>query len=164
MDEKPSSQQQLLELLAKNGFHERYYDFVDAARQTASKERCTYEQFCEVLSKERLFEHCKKERFFWLEETIGTWLFTLKLAYFHSKLELIISAKRNGQTVGGVVPKLAREAAQVLDPEFTPQPLSPKIPFANQTELRAAAAFGVSLYEDVKSTVLSFTPWNTDRS
>lgn len=155
MDEKPDPQPQFLEVLAKTGFHERYYDFVDAARQSASEERCSYQQFCEVLGEEHRFEHCKKERFFRLEETIDSWHFVLKLAYFHSKLELIVSAKREGETLGGVVTKLAREAAQVLDPEFTPKPRAPKIPFSNQTELRAAVAFAMSLFDDVKSTILS---------
>ena len=151
------TEQQLIELLAKADFHKRYYDFIDKAKRTAGKEKCTYQSFCEVISEDTRCKHHKSERFFQLRETDGQWEFTLKLAYCYGKLELIMSGTHNGKNIGGVVTRLALESARVLDPEFMPKPLAPKIPFSTQAELREAVAFSVSLYEVMKSAILTFT-------
>ena len=151
-------QPQLLDLLAAIGFHEKYYGFVEQAKQGSST-RCSYETFCDVLAGDARLHHNQRERFFRLQEAVDAWQFDLKLAYLHSRLEAIVYVRLGGQAMGGVFPQLAREAARRFDPDFEPKPRSPKLPLGDVEETRAAVRFAISLYESLKAAVLSHSGW-----
>ncbi|MBD2609890.1 hypothetical protein H6G94_01130 [Nostoc punctiforme FACHB-252] len=159
MNEQKIFSYQLLELLNQINFSQKYYDYYAKSKENSSQEKSVLktEDFAAALSSTSLdFSYNKKERFFHYEENNNKWQFELNISFSKSYIELILSVENEllGYA-GGPFPKLAREAAQLSNPNFQYSPASPKIPFSNREELQEAVNFGVSLFEEIKQAILS---------
>lgn len=159
MNEQKVLSTKLLEILNKINFSQKYYDYYAKNRAISNTQKSilSSEDFAAVLSSTFLdFSYSKKEKFFHHKEIIKTWEFDLKISFSNSYIELILSVEHEllGYA-GGPFPKLAREAAQLSNPNFQYSPASPKIPFSNRDELQQAVNFSVSLFEEIKQAILS---------
>lgn len=164
MTDRETLYAKLVELLTSIDFDRRYYDFYLSHRQNERKSmpgasQKDYEAALAITGLD--FKYVKKDRFFshiekWENGDVG-----LKVAFPHSTVELILSVGIKDEKIGGPFPKLAREIGQRRDPDFSPSPASPKLPFSNEDELREAVRFGVSLFEDAKQVILSHKDWDS---
>jgi len=156
--------EQALEVLAKIDFAGRYYDYYKSRAEIEKKGNSTLNQedFETVLSQSGMkFKYVKKDKFFSCKEISRSLSFELKIAFPYSTVELILSIKDGTEYFGGPFARIARQVAQVADPSFSPYPASPKLPFSNVEELQEAIQFGISLFKEVKITLLSEIPFQT---
>ncbi|WP_407889377.1 hypothetical protein [Scytonema sp. NUACC26] len=157
LQEKLSNQ--LIRVLNAINFSQRYYNFYEQKKEAISshkkKSMASYEDLAAALSSiSQDFKYYKKENLITYKETFDKWEFVLNIAFTFSYVELILSIKNEHEYAGGPFPKLAREAAQLSDPEFKYSPASPKIPFSNPTEFLSAVNFGISVFQEVKQAIL----------
>ncbi|HAG83791.1 MAG TPA: hypothetical protein DCL61_22245 [Cyanobacteria bacterium UBA12227] len=149
------------ELLAGINFEKRYYEYYENCR--GREKMAGYNrQDCEaVLASTSLeFKYYKKENFFSHKQVYKKNEFILNVAFPYSTVELIFSVKAKDEVIGGPFSLLARQVAQLREPNFEYSPPYPKIRFSNLDELQEAVKFGISLFEDVKQVILSDNDWN----
>lgn len=158
MSDQETLEGKLLELLAKIDLAKRYYGYYESHRDREEKEMpgAGSEDFKAALATTPLdFKHSKKENFFSHTERHGSCTLIFNVAFRYSAVEFILSVKTKHGVIGGPYASLAYDVGQLRDPNFSPDPVYPKLPFSNADELREVVQFGVSLFEEVKPLILS---------
>src|ERR1051326_3216949 len=158
MKDEEATQKKLLELLMNIDFDKKYFEYYDShsEREQNKMSGAGNKDYKAALATTPLdFKYSSREKFFSHTEKESSCTFILNEAFRYSTAELIFYVETKQGSVGGPVPKLAREAGQLRDPNFSPSPTSPKLPFSNADELREVVQFGVSLFEDAKRVILS---------
>jgi hypothetical protein len=162
-----SLRRRFLELLLEVEFSERYFVYYESHRNIEDLEsNVSMKDMEDVLSQTKLnFVYNKRERFFFLKEACGNsdLQFGVALLY-RSSLELTLYLNSSVGVLGDPFPKLAREVGQLFDPDFTYNPLSPKLPVSCVENLREAVEFGVSLFQDARCKLCSFDGWRKDEA
>ncbi|MEC4815532.1 MAG: hypothetical protein SAK29_19985 [Scytonema sp. PMC 1069.18] len=157
LQEKLSNQ--MIQVLNAIHFPQRYYNFYEQKKEAISshkkKSMASHKDLVAAFSSMSLdFKYYQKENLMTHKEKFEQWELVLNIAFTFDYVELILSIKNEHEYAGGPFPKLAREAAQLLDPEFKYSPASPKIPFSNLTEFLSAVNFGISVFQEVKQAIL----------
>ena len=158
--------EQLLKLLTDINFDQRYYDYVDAHKN--SEATLTQAQIKEQIKNAlqnsgNAASYNQKEKFFRFEEQAGPYTLANTIAlYYESGLELIILVQNDSDKFGGPLHGLARDVALKRDPKFSYSPRYPRIPFGNKEELTEAVDFSLELFNEIKQALLNDRPMNSD--
>jgi len=164
MNEQELSSAKLLKLLEKMGFSQKYYDYyaknIEVVFSTQKRFTGTIKDFAAVLSTTSLdFKYLKNERFFHHRQNHGRGELILNISFSYSSVELIFYVKNGPEIIGGPFTKLAREVAQLSDPNFKYSLAAPKLPFSTRVELQQAVDFGVSLFKEIKQAIINEEWW-----
>lgn len=147
---------ELLKLLLKVQFDERYYSLYEQFRDRSTNTTSTRYDVTAALASTRLdFTFHMRERFYAYKELYVFGSVGLHLALPHASVELILVLQVDGQQIGGPFPALARRVALLRDPGFLYEPRSPKIPFSNPDQLRQVVQQGVGLFREVQRAILA---------
>jgi len=161
MDAKQTAGAKLIDLLSGIEFARRYYDFEKTSRERAGNWGMGRKDFEAALAATSLsFVYEAKERFFKHEQAHEHCAISLGVAFSASTIEMILYVKTKHGYIGGPFPLLARQVAQLRDPNFVYAPPFPKLTFSNVDGLHRAIQFGVSLFRDAKRSILSYTGWD----
>lgn len=149
---------QLIEVLSGIEFDRRYYAYYDAnsdrlRRNWVGVRRQDFEAALAAPSLD--FKYFKKGSFFSHEQQHEHCTIGLNIAFSSSTVELILSVKTERGYAGGPFPVLAKEVGQSRDPNFSPTPPYPRLPFSNREELLEAVQYGIALFLDSKRAILS---------
>jgi hypothetical protein len=157
MADREKLSKELLYLLKKIDFADRYYQFYETTRDRP-KMKDFKDQLKDILSSTNPpFKYVRKEDFYVYREDHEACIFFLKASFRYSQIEWILEIELGEHYLGGPFTFLAEQAKQIDDPDFAYAPLAPRPHFSDLEELREAVDFGVSLFEDTKEAVL--TEW-----
>jgi hypothetical protein len=154
MTDKQQLNAALIAALADAGFADRYYGQYAATRDRGPLPGYTSDDIMAALSGTGLdFAYEPREKIYVYREQHPRGVVGLNVAVPNSTVELILVLQADGQQIGGPFPRLARQAARLKDPDFTPEPASPKLPFGTLDELADTLRFGVQLFGDVRRAI-----------
>lgn len=160
MVDKQILSRKLIEVLATVDFATRYYSFCDSQRAKVGETALTFKDFEAALRTMPLsVRYNSKEKFFLHEQADGPLHFSLRVAFTVSSIEMMLYLGIERAIVGGPFSVLAKQVAQLHNPNFNHSPAYPKLPFSDAEKLVDALQFGVSLFQDVKRAILSMD-WN----
>ncbi|MFG1872541.1 hypothetical protein [Micromonospora arborensis] len=104
------------------------------------------------------FVYSPRERFFEHTETHGGFEIVMGASFRTSSAEFTLYVTAGDTVAGGPYPRLARQAVQAVDPDFTPEPFAPKLPFANSEQLREGVRFAAALFGEFRDEFVKETP------
>jgi uncharacterized beta-barrel protein YwiB (DUF1934 family) len=160
-EHRQESEEKLLKILQKINFDKNYYQYYEKCSNRSEKSNLKLDAFESVLMSSSLdFKYDKREKFFGHKTTVARYDVVFNIAFPYSCVELILSIKVDKSCkIGGPFPTLARKVARLSDPNFSYSPYSPVLPFSNHIELRDTVKFGISLFEEVKQSILLEDPF-----
>ena len=142
---------ELFRILADIHFDERYYALYEHFRDRSGNINYTQDDVMAALAGTGLdFSYHPREKFYAYKEQHSSGTLGLHLAVPCSTVEFILVLQSGGKEIGGPFPALARNTALLRDPSFSYEPRSPKIPFANLSELQQIVQEGIALFQDIK--------------
>lgn len=149
----------LIDLLRGMDFGRRYFDFYEALpkRRDGSGHKAGRKELEAALAETGVdFRYFAGEKFFQHLEHHPHCDLTLNAASPYSQAEFILYVETGSAGAGGPYPRLARLVVQAADPDFAPDPPSPKLPFSDEAGLREVVRFGVSLFEEARDAILAY--------
>jgi hypothetical protein len=152
----------LIELLGDIDFGRSYFEYYRTLQERAAKADYAVgrKELEAILANIDLdFTYCSKENFFQHVERNPRCEIFLNVSFQHSQAEFILYVRTDCGVIGGPYPRLARQVVQASDPNFTPSPPSPKLPFSNEAELREVVQFGLTFFKKARNAILSFDGW-----
>jgi hypothetical protein len=149
----------LIDLLRGMDFGRRYFDFYEALpkRRDGSGHKAGRKELGAALAETGLdFRYFAGEKFFQHVEHHPRCDIMLHVRFRYSQAEFMLYVKAGSAIAGCPYPRLARLVVQATDPDFAPDPPSPKLPFSDEAGLREVVRFGVSLFEEARDTILAY--------
>ncbi|MCA9953103.1 MAG: hypothetical protein KC434_00170 [Anaerolineales bacterium] len=162
MKDREELEEKLIDLLAEIDFDKRYYEFYQSMVESEDSDTSlTRADFEATLVQTTLdFNYHKKENFFQHKQSHPNADMALHIAFpYRSMAEFILTVNTAAGPIGGPFPQLARQVGLRRDPDFSPSPRSPKLPFADEYELEKVIKFGIDLFEHAKTSILSYDGW-----
>jgi hypothetical protein len=151
---------ELVRRLATVDFAGRYYAWYEQSPPPGDPPRLGQAAYEAALAELPLdFTYDRRERFFGASERFPGAETGLNVAFGPGRAELILKVTVAGERVGAPFTLLARQVAQLADPDFSYTPRAPKLYFADEAGLRATLRVAIGLYEDARRVVLD-EPWS----
>ncbi|MFC4110385.1 hypothetical protein [Micromonospora zhanjiangensis] len=150
----------MIELAGRINFGRRYYERLASLDERAGRQghHPDRAELAAVLAETGLdFVYSARECFFEHAETHGGFEIVMTASFRTSSAEFMLYVTAGDVVAGGPYPRLARQVVQAVDPDFTPEPFSPKLPFANAEQLRECVRFAAALFEDFRDEFINKT-------
>jgi hypothetical protein len=148
--------ERLVAALRHANLDERYYSFYEQIRNRTTPSHLSRPDWAKALAETGLqFRYNSRERFFSTEKQVGSCTVTFNIAFRHDEVELVLDVVTPQGRAGGPFTLLANSVGLSRDPNFSPTPPYPTLPFSNFEELREIIRFAISLYTDVERALLA---------
>src|SRR6185437_918518 len=146
----------LVEVLRRIDFDERYYSFYEKIRNRTTPSGLSKLDWEKAISETSLvFRYNSKERFFAAEKQFGPCTIVFNIGFRHDEVELALGVRTPNGWAGGPFTVLANSIGLSRDPNFSPMPPYPTLPFSNAEQLREIIRFAMTLYGDAERAVVS---------
>ena len=149
----------LLDLLRGIDFGRRYFAFYEALpkHRAGSGYKVGRKELGAALAETGLdFRYFAGEKFFQHVEHHPRCDIMLHVRFRYSQAEFMLYVKAGSAIAGGPYPRLALLVVQTNDPDFSPDPPYPKLPFSDEAGLREVVRFGVSLFAEARDAILAY--------
>lgn len=151
MTDKEALQRALVETLVDIDFDRKYYGFYrEVALDEGADAGLDRAEYAAAIDAELSNVTYHKGEDFWRHRRSSAWGDAeLRVAFPHSTAEFILSVRTAEGVIGGPYSRLARLAGLQRDPDFSPEPRAPKLPFRDEATLGRVVAFGAELFASV---------------
>jgi hypothetical protein len=148
--------ERLVAALRDVDFDMRYYDFHDRIRNRTTPSGLNKPDWERALTETGLsFRYSAKERFFSTQQRVGNCAVTFDITFRHDEAALGVDVTTPYGHASGPFALLANSAGVSRDPNFSPAPPFPTLPFSNAEQLREVVRFAVTLFGDVERALTS---------